>query len=74
MRFGNSRDGLLCNARYTWTNGQEQLVMSRLDKFLVSGTWEDFYPHYFQEAFPRPTMELVTMNRSMRFTFIVLSP
>lgn len=47
VSFGNLRDSSLCNAKYTWTNSQERLVMSRLDRFLMGGTWEDFLPTFF---------------------------
>lgn len=43
----------LSNARYTWTNGQENLIMCRLDRFMMSRDWEDWYPHFFQEALPK---------------------
>lgn len=49
MHLSDLKDSPLCNARYTLTNGQDRLVMSRLDRFLVTSSWEDFYPHFFQE-------------------------
>lgn len=46
----NLCDCPLSNASFTWTNGKTPLILSRLDRFLVSGDWEDMYPHYFQEV------------------------
>lgn len=32
-------------------------MLCRLDRFLVIGDWEDFYPHYFQEALPKVALD-----------------
>jgi hypothetical protein len=32
--------------RFTWTNKQRNLVMSNLDRFFVSGEWEQKYPKF----------------------------
>lgn len=37
VRCANLRDSPLTNAKYTWTNRQNSLVVCRLDKFLPSG-------------------------------------
>lgn len=37
IRDGDLRDVLLYNAKFTWTNGQDNPILSRLDRFLVSG-------------------------------------
>lgn len=34
---GGLRESPLSNAKFTWTNGLSNLVMSRLDRFLVMG-------------------------------------
>lgn len=57
VKIASLQDIPLCNANYTWTNGQDELVVSRLDKFLVSREWEEFYPLYFQEAMPEVTSD-----------------
>lgn len=44
------RDSPLCNAKFTWTNRQENPILCKWDKFLVSCDWEELYPHYFQEV------------------------
>lgn len=31
--------------------------MSGLDRFLCSADWEDFYPHFTQEALPKITLD-----------------
>lgn len=38
----------MINARFTWTNGQENPTMCRLDRFLVSNCWEDHFPQFIQ--------------------------
>lgn len=47
------RDSQMTNANFTWTNGQESLVLCWLDRFLVSNYWEDLYPTFIQEALPK---------------------
>lgn len=44
------RDSPLLNAKYIWSDGKENPLFSRLDRFLVSNCWEEVYPHYTQEA------------------------
>lgn len=44
------RDSPLLNVRFTWTDGKDNPLLSRLDRFLVSNSWEEVYPHFFQEA------------------------
>lgn len=43
----------LMNAKFTWTDGREPSLLSRLDRFLVSSCWEENYPHFTQEAIPK---------------------
>lgn len=38
------RDAPLANAKFTWTDGRETPLLSRLDRFLVSNCWEEVYP------------------------------
>lgn len=44
-------DSSLSNAKFMWTDGKENPLLSRLDRFLVSNCWKEVYPHFFQEAF-----------------------
>lgn len=43
-------DSPLLNAKFTWTDGKENPLLSRLDRFLVSNYWEEVYPHFSQHA------------------------
>lgn len=47
------RDSPLLRAKYTWTDGKEHPLLSRLDRFLVSNCWEEVYPHFTQEVLPK---------------------
>ncbi|XP_077216001.1 uncharacterized protein LOC143850662 [Tasmannia lanceolata] len=44
-------------AKYTWTNKQENLVMSRLDRVLISREWYETFPLIYQRELPRPTTD-----------------
>lgn len=41
-------------AKYTWSNNQASPWMSRLDRFLISPSWEEHFPNVFLEALPNP--------------------
>ncbi|XP_077210531.1 uncharacterized protein LOC143846006 [Tasmannia lanceolata] len=43
----------LNGARFTWSNNQDRLVMSRIDRVLVTREWEECFPLISQKAFPR---------------------
>lgn len=47
------RDCPMLNAKFTWTNGQDQPIMCHLDRFLVSFDWEELYPRFIQECLPK---------------------
>ncbi|XP_077222034.1 uncharacterized protein LOC143855866 [Tasmannia lanceolata] len=40
--------------RFTWTNNQESLIKSRIDRFLLSREWEESSRNILQRALPRP--------------------
>uniref|UniRef100_A0A2N9G0Y7 Uncharacterized protein n=1 Tax=Fagus sylvatica TaxID=28930 RepID=A0A2N9G0Y7_FAGSY len=42
---------------YTWSSGSDHPSMSRIDRFLVSFDWEDFYPDVCQKLMPRPLLD-----------------
>lgn len=44
----------ISGARFTWCNFQGDPALSKLDKFLVSGEWEDLFSHMCVCALPRP--------------------
>ena len=44
----------LGGGQYTWSSGSDHPSMSRLDRFLVSTDWEDFYPDVSQKLMPQP--------------------
>ena len=39
--------------RYTWSNNRENAAMSRIDRFLYTGDWEDRYPTVVQRRLSR---------------------
>lgn len=47
-------DPPLVGVSYTWSNHQERLSMSRLNKFLFSSQWEDHFLRVKQIALPKP--------------------
>ena len=53
IRDAELRDTPLSNSLYTWSNFRENLVCSRLDRFLFSCEWGDLYPQVRQEALVR---------------------
>lgn len=46
-------DLLLIGRGFTWSNNQERVAMSRIDRFLLSKEWEDHFPRVIQSAMPR---------------------
>ncbi|XP_026459700.1 uncharacterized protein LOC113360403 [Papaver somniferum] len=51
----------LKGARYTWSNGQSNPVMCRLDRFLISPSFEQHYPFVTQLAKARPTSDHIPL-------------
>ncbi|XP_026438856.1 uncharacterized protein LOC113337381 [Papaver somniferum] len=51
----------LKGARYTWSNGQSNPVMCRLDRFLISPSFEQHYPLVSQLAKARPTSDHIPL-------------
>ncbi|XP_077216002.1 uncharacterized protein LOC143850663 [Tasmannia lanceolata] len=43
----------LQGARFTWSNNQHRLIISRLDRILIPGEWEDRFPLINQRALPK---------------------
>ena len=42
---------------YTWSSGSDHPSMSRLNRFLVSSDWENFYLDVCQKLMPRPLLD-----------------
>ena len=42
---------------YTWSSGTNQLVMSRIDRALVTQDWEDHFLDVIQRILPRPILD-----------------
>jgi endonuclease/exonuclease/phosphatase family metal-dependent hydrolase len=38
---------------YTWSNNRANVAMSRIDRFLYSNEWDDFFPTILQKRLPR---------------------
>jgi hypothetical protein len=45
-------DILLVGGQFTWSNNQEDEIWSRIDRFLISLSWEDHYPAMLQKRLP----------------------
>lgn len=50
IRGEGLKDAAMDNARFTWSNGREDIVKSRIDRFLYSGEWEEAFPQVRQEV------------------------
>ena len=48
-------DPPLRNASFTWSNMQDDPICKRLDRFLFTVEWENFFPRCTQKALPRWT-------------------
>ena len=46
-------DPPLRNASFIWSNLQDDSICKRLDRFLFTFEWDNFFPHCTQEALPR---------------------
>ncbi|XP_077249371.1 uncharacterized protein LOC143888867 [Tasmannia lanceolata] len=57
IQDGQLIDLPLEGSRYTWSNNQESLVKSRIDRILVSKEWEEVFTKIFQRALPKPTSD-----------------
>ena len=53
IRDSELLDPLLRNFPFTWSNMQESPLCKRLDRFLYSNEWENFFPRSLQEVLPR---------------------
>lgn len=53
VRVGNMRDCPLSNAKYTWSNGQKNMVLYRLDRFLVIGIGRTSTRYFFRKLFQK---------------------
>lgn len=47
----------LNGASFMWSNNQVPPIMSRLDRFLISGEWAEMYPQVVKVALPKPTSD-----------------
>ncbi|XP_026443892.1 uncharacterized protein LOC113344036 [Papaver somniferum] len=47
----------LIGATYTWTNNQVQSVKIRIDRLLISLSWELEFPNVIQQALPHPVSD-----------------
>ncbi|XP_058103553.1 uncharacterized protein LOC131247134 [Magnolia sinica] len=47
----------LLGARFTWTNGRASPILSRLDRFLLSPEWLDYFSFISQSALPITTSD-----------------
>lgn len=52
---------LLVGVEFTWTNKQDNLAMSRLDRFLVSPKWDDHFTQVDQVVSPNPVSDHLPM-------------
>jgi hypothetical protein len=43
----------LVGGQFTWSNNQEDEIWSRIDRFLLAPSWEDYYPEVVQRRLPR---------------------
>jgi endonuclease/exonuclease/phosphatase family metal-dependent hydrolase len=43
----------LVGGQFTWSNNQEDEIWSRIDRFLISPSWEDHYPEVVQRRLSR---------------------
>ena len=43
----------LIGGQFTWSNNQEDEIWSRIDRFLISPSWEDHYPEVLQKRLTR---------------------
>ena len=46
-------DKPMVGRKYTWSNNQERAAMSRLDRFLVSKEWDEYFKDAIQSALNR---------------------
>ncbi|XP_059658879.1 uncharacterized protein LOC132305222 [Cornus florida] len=51
----------LQGATFTWSSGRESVTLSRLDRFLISGDWEEKFPDVTQAALVRVTSDHVPL-------------
>lgn len=51
----------LKGAKFTWSNFQNQVFLSRLDCFLFCGEWEELFPDRSQIAMPRTTLDHISI-------------
>ena len=51
------RDISLQGGPFTWRGGRNNGSMSRLDRFLFSGDWEEYFSNVVQTNWPRPTSD-----------------
>lgn len=53
IHFFELRELIISGGQYTWTNNQEPPTLEKLDRILVSKSWEDIFPHAMVRKLPR---------------------
>lgn len=53
INFHELREIIMSGGSFTWSNNQEDPLLEKLDRILVTKDWEDIFPHAMVRKLPR---------------------
>lgn len=59
INFHELKEIVMTGGLFTWSNNQEDPLLEKLDRIIVSKDWEDFFPHAMVRKLPRKCQTII---------------